>query len=205
MLRLQQILFYRELGFPLGGIGPVLDDPAFDLVKALRGHRVAMRERIERCADLIATIDRTIDSIEKDYDMNDDELYAGIAPETRERWEREAREHWGEEAVAEAEAQTKAMPKGQIAAMKVEMEANQTAFAALTAAGADPASDDAQAVVRRHYRWVCNSWTPNAAQFAGLGRLMVEHPEFRATYESAAPGCAAFMAEAMAIFAEREL
>jgi hypothetical protein len=63
-------------------------------------------------------------------------------------------------------------------------------------------------VVRAHYRWVCRSWTPDAAAFAALGRMMIEDAGFRATYDEGpdgAPGTAAFMAEAMRVFAEREL
>ncbi|WP_204274313.1 MerR family transcriptional regulator, partial [Klebsiella aerogenes] len=55
LLKLQQILFYRELGLPLGEIRAILDDPAFDSIAALRGHRVALAARVERYGDLIRT------------------------------------------------------------------------------------------------------------------------------------------------------
>jgi len=60
LLRLQQILFYRELGLPLAGIAAVLDDPAFDPLAALREHRTALDARIGHYRTLIRTIDRTI-------------------------------------------------------------------------------------------------------------------------------------------------
>ncbi len=207
LLRLQQILFYRELGFALADIAAVLDDPAFDAIAALRGHRSALDRRIVRCRDLVRTIDRTIASLEKDQPMNDEDLYAGIAPETRERWQREARAYWGDAAVDAAETRARAMGADEIAAMRREMEDNRRAFVALARDGADPASAAALAVTRRHYRWVCRSWTPDAAQFAGLGRLMVEHSEFARTYDGpdGAPGTAAFVAAAMAAFADTEL
>lgn len=56
LLRLQQILFYRELDFPLKDICTILDDPAFDLVQALEGHRKALLARKERTNTLIGTI-----------------------------------------------------------------------------------------------------------------------------------------------------
>ncbi|MBB4153073.1 DNA-binding transcriptional MerR regulator [Sphingomonas jinjuensis] len=206
LLRLQQILFYRELGLPLARIGAVLDDPEFDTLAALRGHRVALAERVERYRDLILTIDRTIDSLERDEMMDDQDLYAGIAPETKARWNREARERWGDGAVDAAAKRLATDPAP--STLKDEMAANRRAFATLAGKGADPASAEAQDVARAHYRWVCRSWTPDAGAFAALGRMMVDDPGFRATYNEGpegAPGTAAFMAEAMRVFAEREL
>ena len=52
LLRLQQILFYRELGMALGEIGSILDDPGFDPLTALKGHRAALAARIDSSANL---------------------------------------------------------------------------------------------------------------------------------------------------------
>lgn len=202
LLRLQQILFYRELGLALGEIGSILDDPAFDPLAALRSHRTALTVRIDQYRDLI----RTIASLEKDETMEDGDYYAGIAPETRERWEREAIGFWGEDAVRAAREKARGFSKEQVAAIQTEMEAIRGDFQRLFADGAEPGSAAAQAVTARHYAWVCHSWTPDAAAFKGLGRLYVENPEFRGTYDDGAlPGTAAFIAEAMAIYAGRSL
>ena len=39
LLRLQQILFYRELGFSLDETKDILDDPDYDYIQALKKHR----------------------------------------------------------------------------------------------------------------------------------------------------------------------
>jgi len=206
LLRLQQILFYRELGLALVEIASILDDPGFDPLVALKGHRTALAARIDQYRDLIRTIDRTIASLEKDETMEDNEYYAGIAPETRERWEREAVEFWGEDAVRAAQVKARSFSKEKVAAIQIEMEAIRGEFQRLFAEGAEPGSDDAQAVTARHYAWVCHSWSPDAKAFAGLGRFYVENPEFRGTYEDGArTGTAEFIAEAMAIYADRSL
>lgn len=206
LLRLQQILFYRELGLALGEIGSILDDPGFDPLTALRGHRTALSARIDQYRDLIRTIDRTIASLEKDETMEDDDYYAGIAPETRERWEREAVSFWGEDAVRAAQEKARGFSKEQVTAIQAEMEAIRSDFQRLFAEGAKPGSDAVQAVTARHYAWVCHSWTPDAAAFTGLGQVYVDNPEFRGTYDDGAlPGTAAFIAEAMAIYADRSL
>ena len=206
LLRLQQILFYRELGLPLGEIGSILDDPGFDPLLALKGHRTALVARIDQYRDLIRTIDRTIASLEKDETMEDNEYYAGIAPETRERWEREAAGFWGEDAVRAAREKARGFSKEQVDAIRTEMEAIRDDFRRLFAEGAAPDSDAVQAVTARHYAWVCHSWTPDAAAFRALGRFYAENPEFRGTYDDGAlPGTADFIADAMAIYADRSL
>jgi hypothetical protein len=138
--------------------------------------------------------------------MEDSDYYAGIAPETRERWESEAKSFWGEEAVKAAQAKAGSFSKEEVAAIQAEMEAIRGDFQRLFAEGAEPGSAEAQAVTARHYAWVCHSWTPDAKAFAGLGRFYVENPEFRGTYDDGArSGTAAFIAEAMAIYADRSL
>lgn len=206
LLRLQQILFYRELGLPLVEIAAILDDSAFDPLTALRGHRVALEGRIEHYRDLVRTIDRTIMSLEKDEDMEDNEYYAGISPETRARWESEAADFWGKEAVAAAQAKAQALSKEQVAAIQREMEDIRGDFIRLFREGSAPDSDAVQAVTGRHYRWVSHSWSPDAAAFKRLGRYYVENPEFRGTYDDdKLPGCPEFIAAAMAIYADRSL
>ena len=206
LLRLQQILFYRELGLPLVEIAAILDDPAFDPLAALRGHRAALAGRIEHYHDLIHTIDRTIDSLEKDKEMDDHDYYAGIAPETRARWQREAEEYWGKDAVEAAQAKAAKLTREQVAQIQQEMEEIRGDFTRLFRAAALPGSDEVQAVTHRHYQWVSHSWAPDAAAFKGLGRYYVENPEFRGTYDDdALPGCPEFIAEAMAVYADRSL
>lgn len=206
LLRLQQILFYRELGMPLAEIGAILDDPAFEPLAALRGHRAALEGRIAHYRDLIQTLDHTIASLEGNEEMEDNDYYAGIAPETRDRWQREAESFWGKEAVEAAQAKARSFGKEQVAAIQAEMETIRADFLRLFRDGGAPASDAVQAVTDRHYRWVSHSWMPDAAAFAGLGRHYVENPEFRGTYDDEEiPGCPEFIAEAMAIYADRSL
>ena len=60
LLRLQQILFYKELDFPIKEIACILDDPDFDVIQALEGHKKALKARKNRIANLLVTIDKTI-------------------------------------------------------------------------------------------------------------------------------------------------
>ena len=62
MLRLQQILFYRELKLSLKEIKRILDDPAFDPLAALKTHHLRLLAERERLDELLNTLEKTIQS-----------------------------------------------------------------------------------------------------------------------------------------------
>jgi DNA-binding transcriptional MerR regulator/quercetin dioxygenase-like cupin family protein len=78
LLTLQQILFYRELGFELRQIRQLLGRPDFQKVDALRSHRAALEERLARTRRLLETIDHTIDHLEGRKPMSSEQMFAGF-------------------------------------------------------------------------------------------------------------------------------
>src|SRR5215208_8263701 len=78
LLTLQQILFYRELGFELRQIRQLLGRPDFQRVDALRSHREALEERLARTRRLLETIDHTIDHLEGRKPMKGEQIFAGF-------------------------------------------------------------------------------------------------------------------------------
>ncbi len=93
-LRLQQILFYKELDLSLEEIGEILDDPHFDLVRALHQHRTLLQQRARRLARLLETVDRTLHRLIEHFYPAPAEVYTGLAqtytdhPEFRAFYER---------------------------------------------------------------------------------------------------------------------
>jgi DNA-binding transcriptional MerR regulator len=88
LFRLQQILFYKELGFPLKEITEIMNDPAFDLIKALEFHKKELHKKIERNHQLLTTIEKTISELNnssrihfenKKNTMTEKEIYAGFS------------------------------------------------------------------------------------------------------------------------------
>jgi DNA-binding transcriptional MerR regulator len=78
LLRLQQILFFRELGFNLNDIQKLLSQNDFDNIKALSAHRRILEQDIDRKNSLMATIDKTIQHLRGKQTMSDKELYHGF-------------------------------------------------------------------------------------------------------------------------------
>ena len=72
--RLQQILFFKELNFPLQEIKIILDNPNFNRKKALENHRQLLLEKKLRLEKIIHSVDKTISSIEGGVKMNKKEV-----------------------------------------------------------------------------------------------------------------------------------
>ena len=210
MLRLQQILFYRELGLSLEEIRRTLDDPRFDRKAALLQHRARLEAEGQRLSRLIQTIDQTVETLEQGMEaaMQDKELFAGFSAEKQAQWEQEIETRYGDcarDAMADSKARMAAMTPADQADFLAEINRLHAAFAEQLANGQAADSAETQALAARHYAWVCRSWTPDATAYAGLGRLYVEHEDFRAMYDNIRPGLAAYLAEAMAVYAARAL
>lgn len=76
--KLQQILFFRELDFPLKKIKSILENPSFDKNEALQLHRKALLEKRSRLDQMIATIDKTIQFAKGEINMTNEEKFAGF-------------------------------------------------------------------------------------------------------------------------------
>jgi DNA-binding transcriptional MerR regulator len=85
LIRLQQILFYKELDFSLADIRRILNDPNFDRVTALESHRHALERRRDKLTTLLGTIDKTILELKgEQIMMTDEELYEGFSKQQAE-------------------------------------------------------------------------------------------------------------------------
>ncbi|MCB1518197.1 MAG: MerR family transcriptional regulator [Hyphomicrobiaceae bacterium] len=208
VLRLQQVLFYRELGMPLAQIRQTLDAPDFDLGAALVAHRERLLNDISRRKDLIETIDKTLEELDGDRDMTQSNPFKGFAPEKQKQYEDELVDRYGDSArarIAESHAKTGKLTKEQMQAVQDEGHQVNLDLVALIDEGAPVESERVQAAIKRHHDWVCHFWTPDAAAYAGLGELYLDHADFRAFYDKYDPRLVEFLAEGMRVYAETKL
>lgn len=152
LLRLQQILFYRELDFPLKEIAAILDDPAFDVVQALEGHKKALLARKEGINTLVGTIEKTLVTLKNNSMLQVEDLYKGIPREKVDAWRTEAMTKWGKDTVLEMEDNLRSLGKEEMAALTAELHDDITVrLTALMNANADPASQEVQELIARRY------------------------------------------------------
>lgn len=208
MLRLQQILFYRELGVPLADIARILDDPAYDARGALLDLRQRVETEIRQRRDLARTIDNTLALLEAGKAMDDRRLFDGVSRAQQAAWEAEIVARYGQhgvETIAHSRAAMASLDSDDFLALRRDIDALHLAFVALIEAGGTPASHAAQSLVAQHHDWVCRSWRPDAQAYVALGQLYREQREFRDMYDALHPQLADFLAAAMAAFARRTL
>jgi DNA-binding transcriptional MerR regulator len=79
LLTLQQILFYRELGFELKQIKRILVRADFEKVAALQSHREVLQTNVARTRSLIATIDKTIQHLKGAAKMKSEDMFVGFS------------------------------------------------------------------------------------------------------------------------------
>jgi DNA-binding transcriptional MerR regulator len=204
LLRLQQILFFKELDFPLQDIRRILDQPGFDQIESLEGHRRMLQERMERLAILMTTIDKTIQRLEDSRPMlTDAELYEGFSQEQIEQYKQEVQEKYDPELVGESNRRVRKMSKAQWQAVGDEGKAVTSRMAELM--DHDPSDPEVQATIARHHAWIENFYPCSAEVYRGLGQLYTSDDRFRVYYEGFGPNLADFMQAAMAIYADDTL
>lgn len=197
--RLQHIMLLRELGLGLPDIGRVLDGA--DETAALRRHHRRLLAESERLARLAATVAATIDHREKGTTMPADDLFTGFRDDP---YAAEARELYGEAAV-ESQRRAASWDDDTARAIKDSGDAVHRDLAALLTAGRPVDDPEVQSVVARHHGWVSHFWTPDAAAYTGLGQLYVDDERFTATIDAHAPGLAAYLRDAIAVYAQQRL
>lgn len=208
VLRLQQILFHRELGFSLQEIAALLDRPGFDRLEALRSHRARLEREAQRYAELVRTIDRTIADLNGERTMRHTELFKGFSPEKQAGYEQWLIERYGDHMRERIDASKRKLTsltdaeKARLLEELAQIEAD-LAEACRRQLPSDSAALDG--ALARHRDWVGVMWSrpcpPDA--YAGLADLYLLHPDFRARYETLAPGFTEYLAAAMKAHATR--
>jgi DNA-binding transcriptional MerR regulator/uncharacterized protein YdhG (YjbR/CyaY superfamily) len=201
--RLQQILFYRELGFPLEEIKRLLESPGYDKEKALVSHLEAMKLKRRKMDTLIGNLQKTLRVLKGEVTMSDQEKFEGFKQQMIQRNEdeygREVREKYGDDVVEAANRKIKSMTKQQMdEAARLSEEVNKAIGEAL--ATKDPTGAAAMKACALHKKWLEVYWPddyyrPEAHK--GLADMYCQDQRFRAYYEKIGPDCADFLKKAI--------
>lgn len=205
LLRLQQILFYRELDLSLEQTREILDDPEFNYIKALKEHREQLIQRHQHLDQLIQTLDLTLGQIKGDQNMGlkDKDLYKGFDQAKIDRWNKEVDEKYDPEKVAESRRNVGKMSKERF--NDVQQEGNRVTLALAESMDKGASAPEVMDLIREHHAWIENFYVCPAELYKGLGQLYVQNPEFTEFYEKIKPGLAAFMCAAMGHYADTQL
>lgn len=207
LLVLQQILFFRELGFELKQIQKILRRSDFDKIVALSSHREVLYKGLKRTKQLIKTIDKTIEHLKGTKKMKEQEMYYGFSKEKQAEYEKQIIERFGKQGKAhieESKKNVKSWSKADWDNSGKEFDAICKELTALLEKGSKGHDKDVQAVIYRHYQWLKRFWTPTRESYAGHGQF-IEESELSKAYETYHSRLPHFIAEAIQVFAKSEL
>ncbi|WP_075619394.1 MerR family transcriptional regulator [Paenisporosarcina indica] len=202
--RLQQILFYRELGIKLETIKEIVTSPSFDGAKALKEHRSQLLDKRQQLDLLIANVEKTISSTEGRMTMSNNEKFEGFKQkminDNEKKYGKEIREKYGEDTVKKSNTKVKNMTQAQHEEVTRLTEEVTTTLAEAFKTG-DPASDIAQKAADLHKQWLMFYWSEYSKEaHAGLTQMYVDDERFTAYYDKEQPGTAEFLRDAVHIY-----
>lgn len=203
---LQQILFYRELGFGLDEIKQMLTSVDFDQQKAMESHLAALLQKKNQVETLITNVKQTIETLKGEAVMSDREKFEGfkqkLIEDNEKEYGKEVRKKYGDDTVDASNAKLRDMTEGQYKeAQELSEKLNETIRDAFLTG--DPASDKAMEACALHKQWLQMYWpdgTYSKQAHRGLAEMYVADERFKAYYEKIAPGCTEFLRDAIGIY-----
>lgn len=204
--RLQQALFFKELGFSLQEIKEILDSPSFDRRQALTSQRKLLFAKRKRLVAIISAVEKTIESIEGGSEMSNEEKFAAFdmseIENHQQKYAEKARQKYGNsEAYKESRKKTSRYTEDDWAAITAKGNEIDARIAALM--DKEPSDPTVQAAIEDKRQHITdNFYTCTPEIFRGLGDMYVSDKRFTANIDKVRPGLAEFLQKAMRIYCD---
>lgn len=197
LMRMQEILFYRELDFELKSIMKILSSKNYDKKKALSEQKKLLTLKKERLERLIIALEKA-EKGETDMKAFSNKEYE----QTRKKYEAEAKEKWGNtEAYKEQEKKTKNYSEDKWAEANGGLMAVFAEFAECKNKGFTPDSNEAQALANKLQKHISENYYPCTKEILkGLGQMYVCDERFKNNIDSYGEGTADFASKAIEIY-----
>ncbi len=195
--RMIEILFYRELDFPLKSIAEILSSPDYDKTQVLRKQKELLTLKKERLENLISALDKA----EKgEISMN---TFSKNDYETaRKQYADEAKQRWGNtEAYKESEQKTAGYSADKRNEVTEGLNKVFLEFSVALKNGKSPENEAVQLLVKKLQAYITdNFYTCTTEILAGLGQMYVADERFKNNIDKSGSGTAEFVSEAIRIY-----
>ncbi len=198
--RLQEVLFFRELGFSLDTIREIIGRPGYHRDAALEQQRELLEHRADRLLSMIDAIDRARIAQRTGVKMSNEDILEVFGDFDPAEHEEEAKERWGEtDAYKQSGQRTAGYGKADWEAIKAEMDGIYRKLLDLMGAGAPADSDAARAVAEEHRAHI-SKWFYDCSLevHAGLGEMYLADVRFKENIDKAGEGLAEYLSAAIA-------
>lgn len=199
--RLQQILFFKELDFPLKEIVKIMNSPRYDKEQALANQRELLILKRNRLNNLIALLDL---NLKGEIVMSFSEFDNEEIEKEKKRYAKEVKEKWGDtDAYKECNEKQKNYSKKDYKEMMEKSDQILSAFAAQL--GETPESSKVQDLVREWQNYISKYYYDCTDQIlAGLGQMYVADERFTANMDKFGEGTAQLISDAINIYCNRK-
>ncbi len=202
LIRLQQILFFRELEFSLEDIKRIVSRPDFSVIQALKEQRTLFKLKQVKLEKLINSINITIKRMTNNQKINHEELYDVFKDDDVREYQDEVKEKWGNtDAYRQSMKRVSKMTKAEMEQLKVDGKKHIQAIANAMDKGIENA--EVQALIKKSHEGVNFFYDCSLEMFRNLGKMYVDDPRFAATYEKVRSGLAVFMRDAIAYYCDK--
>lgn len=202
LLTLQQILFFKELGFELKRIRKILGRSDFDRMAALSSHRKVVQKELERLRQLIKTIDKTIDHLEGKKKMSGNEFFSGFNLVTKAKG---GESYFAAEELVLSSAKAQELSGAERKEIKDQAEKILKQIANCMKRGLKPTSKEVESLIKTHAHLAEQFHAIDQNVYRALAQLYREHPDFRGQLEQIDPQLPGFISVAMDGFALKAL
>lgn len=199
VIRLQQVLLFRELGLPLDEIAFAIDE-AGTREELLRKHREVLLAKRSKLDTMLSALDSALVALEKGQHMQPDDVKQMFEGFDHSQYEDEARERWGDtDAYKESMRRTKQYGKAEWDQIQASWQTIYSDLAALMKTGTPVTDAAVQALVEAHRAHIDRWFYPCSVEMhKGLGAMYVQDARFKANLDKVAPGFAQYLSDAIA-------
>ncbi len=196
LARLQSILFFRELEFPLKEIKTVLDSPNFDYVSALKQQIGLLELKKERTENLITLARETIETgvIKLNFSVFDKSELEALSKEAKEKWGKTAA--YKEFEKKQSENKTENFEKKMFSLFAEIGKKHKST----------PSSPEAQESVKKLQAFITeNCYNCTNEILASLGQMYIADERFKTNIDRfGGEGTAKFISSAIEIYCKNE-
>ncbi len=204
--RLQQILFHRELGFPLDEVAALLDDPGADPMAHLRRQHDLLTERIDRLTRMAAAVEHAMEARKMGIKLTPEEKFEVFGDFDPDEYAEEVERRWGDtDAYRQSQQRTASYTKEDWLRIQSAADDLNARIAALMGSGAEAESEAAMDLAEEHRQQICGFYYDCSYEMhTCLGEMYVADERFTAYYEAIGAGMAAYLRDAIVANAVRK-
>ncbi|WP_329383507.1 MerR family transcriptional regulator [Streptomyces sp. NBC_01351] len=204
--RLQRIMFYRELGFPLDEVATLLDDPETDPREHLRRQHALLTDRIDRLQQMAKAVEHAMEAKKMGINLTPEEKFEVFGDFDPDEHAEEAERRWGDtDAYKESARRTASYTKEDWQRIQAQEQDINRRFVALLEAGTPADSEQAMDLAEEHRGWINGSYYFCTYEIhTCLGEMYVADERFTAHYDGVRTGLAVFVRDAIMANAVRK-